>query len=87
MRTHQPPHAQTPHGEHSVAEPTRRDTQAEQNAATPGGCCHKRLPTPPVTLPNVPGRAPWWFSTDDKPSSNNQSDTVCHLNIEIQEAR
>ena len=55
--------------------------KAEQNAATPGGCCHKRLPTPPVTLPNVPGRAPWWFSTDDKPSSNNQSDTVHHLNI------
>ncbi len=29
------PHNQTPHGEHSIAEPTRRDTQAEQNAATP----------------------------------------------------
>ena len=66
----------------STASPNRPGAtpKAEQAAATPGGCCHKRLPTPPVTLPNVPGRAPWWFSTDDKPSSNNQS-TPCATSI------
>jgi hypothetical protein len=66
----------------STASPNRPGAtpKAEHAAATPGGCCHKRLPTPPVTLPNVPGRAPWWFSTDDKPSSNNQS-TPCATSI------
>ena len=59
----------------STASPNRpgATSKAEQAAATPGGCCHKRLPTPSVTLPNVPGRAPWSLSTDNKPSSNNQS--------------
>ena len=80
LRTHQP---RTPR-RHTVstASPNRPGAtpKAAQAAATPGGCCHKRLPTPAVTLPNVPGRAPWWFSTDDKPSSNNQS-TPCATSI------
>jgi len=47
-----------------IAEPTRRDTQSR----TSGG-----LPTPPVTLPNVPGGAPWWFSpTKSRPRTTNR---------------
>ena len=80
------PHAQTPHGEHSVAEPTRCDTQAEQNAATPR--LLSQAPTHPAGhTPECPGPRTVVVQYRRQAVSNNQSDTVCHLNIEIQEAR
>ena len=72
----------------SAASPNRPGAtpKAEQAAATPGGCCHQ--PTHPAGhTPECPGPRTVVIQYRRQAVLEQPIDTVCHLNIEIQEAR
>ena len=81
------PHAQTPHGEHSVAEPTRRDTQSRTKRGHPRRLLSQAPTHPAGHTPECPGPRTVVVQYRRQAVLEQPIDTVCHLNIEIQEAR
>ena len=81
------PHAQTPQGEHSVAEPTRRHIQSRTSCGHPWRLL-SQAPTHPVGhTPECPGPRTVVVQYRQQAVLEQPIDTACHLNIEIQEAR